>query len=72
MRNFPSYFISYRKFLLYSKGDSKVKNKGTDPEVKNIVHAKKVKKCCMRCKKLTCGCFTLNGKSVYLKLICEK
>ena len=26
----------------------------------------------MRCKKLTCACFTLNRKSVYLKLTCEK
>ena len=40
MRNFPSCFISYRKFLLYSKGDSKVKNKGTDPEVKKMFYAK--------------------------------
>ena len=44
MRNIPSYFISYRKFLLYSKGDSKEKNKGTDPEVKNIVSCEKSQK----------------------------
>ena len=44
MKNIPSYFISYRKFLLYSKGDSKVKNKGTDPEVKNIVSCEKSQK----------------------------
>ena len=69
MRNIPSYFISYRKFLLYSKGDSKVKNKGTDPEVKNIVSCKKSQKMLHELQK---WCFTLNGKSVYLKLICEK
>ena len=33
---------------------------------------KKVKKWCIRCKKLTCGHFTLNRKSVYLSLICGK
>ena len=50
MRNFLSCFILYRKFLLYSKRDCKVKkkkkkNKGTDPAVKNkIVSCKKSQK----------------------------
>ena len=49
MRNFLSCFILYRKFLLYSKRDCKVKktkkNKGTDPAVKNkIVSCEKSQK----------------------------
>ena len=49
------------------------KNKGTNPEVKKRSFLRKnSKKCCMRCKKLTCARFTLNRKSVYLKLTCEK
>ena len=74
MRNFRSCFILCKTFSLYSKRDSKVKkHKGTDPEVKEIVSCEKnKKKCCMRCKKLTYGRFTLNRKSVCLNLICGK
>ena len=73
-RNFRSGFILYKTFSLHSKRGSKAKkNNGTDPEVKNnSLMRKKVKKCCMSCKKLTCGRFTLNGKSVYFNLICRK
>ena len=46
MRTCRSCFILYRKFLLYSKRDSKVRKcKGTDPEVKKkkIVSCEKSK-----------------------------
>ena len=73
IRNFRSWFILYRQFSLYLKKRSQSKkSNGRDPELKKWLHAKKVKKCCIRCKKLTCWRFTLNKKFVYLSLTCGK
>ena len=66
----------FRYILFFEKRFSSKKNKGRDPKVKKIVSCKKSqkkkKKYCMRCKKLTCGRFSLNRKSVYICLICGK
>ena len=71
-RNFHSSFILEGKFLLYSKDTLKEKDPEVKPKKKKTFLRQKSKKCCMRCKRLTCGCFTLNRKSVYLNLICKK
>ena len=72
--NFAHASFCTENYSYTRKETLKEKIKGTDTEVKKEIVSceKKSKKCCMHCKKLTCGRFTLNRKQVYLNLICRK